>query len=395
MVFSLERLRVWVPVLVVLACSAAFWPAYDRYEAIGPSFIEAPTLSSAKIVRGHASETNGTFSLRVSGGKSSIVEFALPGAERQRLLRVCGRLETTDVKVGRFSWSMARLVLVQRNAKNRWISGSHVTKALEGTQKSRRYCREFEVRPEAAGLSLALQHLGSTGQARFSALSVVPVRIRPSFGWWRGVFAMAWVATAAFYVRLACRRRLWWLILPNAALIVFGVLMPGDWVKDGAEYAKREVVSAVERTSSARCRAPSNSVSGRPEGEVAPKGKRRDPAAERAIEQMNRFEKEVGGAHVVGHFALFASLGALALLSLRPARRGIPGVVATLVGLILFAVSTELLQYLTMDRTPGVRDAAIDVGGMALGIVFAGLWLASDRLFRKGRAMIPLEREGK
>ena len=68
----------------------------------------------------------------------------------------------------------------------------------------------------------------------------------------------------------------------------------------------------------------------------------------------------------MGHFTLFASLCFLIYLSAALEGQSRSYFFKVAFDVLLFAGVTESLQYLTMDRTPGVRDWFVDVCGMAV-----------------------------
>lgn len=70
----------------------------------------------------------------------------------------------------------------------------------------------------------------------------------------------------------------------------------------------------------------------------------------------------------VGHFVLFLLLSMIVRLG-RPRDR----LTANLYFLMLFAMTTETLQFFTFGRVPQIMDLLIDVGGIVCGLAFSEL----------------------
>lgn len=346
-----------LPAILLLAATVLFWSLYDRYEPIGQPMLPSPSLASASAVRGDVSETGGRFVLDVPmGGKTADVRFALPTAMDYSTLRVRARLKVDGVVAGKHAWNCARMLVVQYDAKGKWISGHHGLAAEKGSKDWKWTEDVFEIFPNAARADVVLQQGGKAGRAEFAGLEVWPVRIRPSFVWWRIAFAVLWLGAAILYFP-RCRlhtRRLKVLISINAVAILVGTLMPSDWVDDAAVQMK---ATAARITASAPA-APSVQTSPVPQKPV-----------ERESAQMDRFNAVVGNAHLAGHFVLFASLCFLVYLSAALERQHPVYFFKVGLDILLFAAITESLQLLTLDRTAGIGDMRIDVYGMALALL--------------------------
>jgi len=68
----------------------------------------------------------------------------------------------------------------------------------------------------------------------------------------------------------------------------------------------------------------------------------------------------------VGHFILFASLAFLCSIGRIGEKK-----LQLLLNLMLFAATTEILQFFVSYRTPTFRDWLIDVGGLICGLAFS------------------------
>jgi len=363
-----------LPAILLLAATLMFWDLYDRYEQAGPILLQAPSLSDATRLRGDCSETNGHFTLTVQpGGKTASINFRLPEATHYRRIRVRGRMKLEGVVAGKYPWSCARLLLVQYDEGDKWIPGMHSLVAEQGTRDWEWYEDVFPLDDRAANADLVIQQIGKEGSAEFDRLIAEPVRLRPSYRWWRTVFAGAWILMAGLYFR-RCRlhrRKLRMFILLNAVAIIFGTLMPEKWIEDTSDYARSEIVRVMEKTGDrpGSATTPPAQVSKQHSGQ----------------EKINQLSAVVGGAHGLGHFALFASLCFLVYLSAALERQPRIYFFKVAFDVLLFAGVTESVQYLTLDRTPGIRDWLVDMFGMAVAFAFFLVVLPVFR-FGKGKA---------
>lgn len=366
-------MKLRLPAILLLATTLLFWGLYERYEPAGPILLQSPSMADATRLRGDCTETNGHFTLTVlPAGKTASINYRLPDASRYGRIRVQGRMKLDGVVVGENPWRCARLLLVQYDARNQWIPGHHGVVVEKGTRDWKAYEDIFELDPHAMHVDLVIQQTGREGSAEFDLLVAEPVRLRPSFRWWRLAFAMTWLSMAAVYFR-RCRlhrRRLRVFILLNAAAIILGTLMPGKWIEDTSQYARIEADRVVEK------------ILARP----TPAASSQAPSPNRDSEQkiFDQFNRVVGSAHGLGHFTLFASLCFLIYLSAALEEQSRSYFFKVAFDVLLFAGVTESLQYLTLDRTPGVQDWLVDVCGMAAAFACFLVVLVVFRLARGG-----------
>ncbi len=366
-----------MPAIALLATTLLFWGFYDRYQATGPALLQNPSLDAVARARGDCTGSNGWFRLVVApGGKTASLNFPIPNGTGADLVRVRGDVKAAGVVSGKYPWSCARLLLVQYDANNKWIPGHHGVVSLDGTEGWSACEDVFEIDPQAARADLVIQQLGSEGAAEFRHLSAEPVRLRVSFIAWQWLFIVLWLAMAALYVK-RCRldrRRLRLLILLNAAAIVFGVLMPEKWIEGTSDYMADETAKIIAKVES-------GAGGGASVAHAKPKKKSVEPEKKSGMElELNRFNELVGGVHGFGHLALFASLCLLVYLSaaLEGQHRSYYFKVAF--DILLFAAITESLQYVTLDRRPGLSDWLVDLCGMGLAFL---IFLAVKRFVPK------------
>lgn len=375
-----DKLKLRVPAVLLLVVTLLFWGFYDRYEAVGPPLLESPALSDASRVRGDVSLTNGIFTLQVpAGGKTADLRFGLAGATDFSCIRVSGSIRTENVVQGRYTWNSARLLLIQRDAKGKWIPGTHGLLAEQGSVPWTSQVQEFEVDLGAASVAVVLQMTGKSGTAQFKGITAVPVQTKASFPVFRILFCALWVGMALLYFR-RCRldcRKLRVLIVLNVIVILYGTLMPGEWIQDASEQLKEKVSESIRKPA-----APETEKKG---PTVVPKKTPDLSAAEsRRIDQFNAV---VGGAHRAGHFVLFASLCFLVYCSAWLEKQHPMYYLKVGLDILLFAAVSESLQFLTLDRTPGFSDWLIDIYGMLLALLlFLILRVIVAVLPRSGKA---------
>jgi len=364
-----HKLLLRLPAMLLLAATLLFWGRYDRYESAGPILLQSPVLSDAMRVRGECSEYNGGFLLNVeSGGKRASINFPVPDGTIYDLIRVRGNIKVDHVVAGRHDWDCARLLLVQYDENNRWISGHHSAVAVDGTRDWTPYEDVFEVNALAERVDLVIQQIGKSGSAAFGGLVVEPVRLRASFIFWQGAYGVLWVAMGMLYFR-RCRlhrRKLRLLIVLNALAIIFGTMMPEKWIEGTTDFAKEEAAKVVDATRAKNASPSTKPPATRPDDHTI----------------MEQFSELVGSAHSAGHFCLFASLCFLVYLSAMLEGQHRSYFFKVAFDILLFAAITESLQFLTTDRTPGIHDWFIDFLGMVMAFAIFLTVLGMRRLQR-------------
>lgn len=379
-----QKLILRLPALGVLLVSLLFWTSYDRYTPSGEAFLSGATLAQAERVRGEVREEMGAITLTASStGGVAIVDFRFEDLTDAPFVRVSASIELQEVVVGQRAWNCARLALGQFSEKGKWLPCHHVVAAGFGSGKWKPYQDVFEIRPDAAYIDVSLQQLGSDGVARYKQIEVIPVKIRASFIWWRIFFALLWVGMAIFYFPI-CRlhyRRLRWLILLNSIAILIGVLMPAKWISDVSQQGRRVVRELQEkRLEKVQSSAPVSCESITEKTEELteksdPKRTRLTAATKGSakydlqLELMVRFDKLMRDTHRAGHFLLFSMLCFLVYLSAALEHQHKIYFCKVGADILLFAGITEMLQFLTLDRTPGVQDLWVDFCGMGLAFI--------------------------
>ncbi|RKX42686.1 MAG: hypothetical protein DRP64_09425 [Verrucomicrobia bacterium] len=364
-----EKLKLRLPALALLVLTVLFWSLYDRYETDGPVLLESPVLSDGTNIRGDVSESNGRFLLAVPvPGKQARIDFPLPTAMEYESIRVRARIKVDGVVAGKYSWRCARLLLAQYEANKKWIPGHHGLVSEKGSKAWEMYEDVFEIFPAAARVVVVFQQSGVEGSAGFEQIEAQPVRIRVSFVWWRILFAVLWLLMAFLYFP-RCRlntRKLKILIVLNVIAILFGTLLPGEWISDASEKVKGKIEEFRRKAAEEKPVAPAE--------HLAVKAKPK-------IEQLEPFEHLIVESHKVAHFVLFASLCFLVYLSAALEGQHPAYFFKVAFDILLFAGVTEALQFLTLDRTAGAGDLRVDLYGMAAALLLFLMILPLVRRF--------------
>lgn len=378
-----NKLKLRLPVLLWLMLTLLFWGSYDRYEPVSDPLLEFPDVGNAFNLRGEVSQSNGVIRLHVpAGGKTAEARFRIAENPEFSLIRLSGRIRTEEVVRGKYAWNAARLLLIQRDADNRWIPGTHGLLDEEGTVSWTPQVQEFEVFPEAAFIEVVLQQIGKQGTAWFDEISAVPVMVKTSFVWFQMLFGMVWLGLGLLYFK-RCRldrRKLRILILLNAMAILYGTLIPTVWIQKPVDHLKERLQQPMEHTVQEKKPPVSNP-------KPAPAQTPRVEKGEFKKMVMARFAGMVEQSHMIGHFALFATLCFLVYCSAALERQGRSYYFKVAFDVLLFAAATESLQYLTFDRTPGFADWLMDVFGMLTAfILFLAMRLLGSFFSKSGKA---------
>jgi VanZ family protein len=242
----------------------------------------------------------------------------------------------------------------------------HLPHEFFGTQKDKRWHRYkdfFSVPASAANVQLYIQNSGTAGIMQVDDVSVIPVRARPSAPWWNLFFGALW--TAGFGVFLFIlkpwKRRYGSLIMLTVLFILTGILLPKNILNETIQTTRQSIRKLGQQLTNPV--PPSSAQPGKPE----PK----HPELEKPKEDIIDSLKETGTEHVctIGHFTMFSLLAffsGLSWLTVLPALKRAGTIFA---GLILFAAATEVLQFITADRTARLADMYVDLTGMAVAIL--------------------------
>lgn len=346
----LNKLKMRLPAILLLAATFLFWANYDPCRPYGPVLLESPSLADAVYLEGNCSETNSVFTLNRSAGEvvPSIV-FRLPDASNYRMIRLRGRLRAEAVVPGTYDFNSARLLLVQRDNKGRVVSRFDGQASGSGTFGWTQLLADYHVHRGVEQVEVHLVQEGKSGTAWFDSIEARPVRYKGRTHWIKNAFGGAWLVLGIFYFR-RCRlhtRRLRHLILLNVLLILVGILLPTRVIQRGVHEMKQLISFVQFRDAPA---------------------KRSFVTAGPGFDLPAHFEETVGRS--IGHFLLFGSLSFLVLLSGALEGQSVSYYFKVAFDVLLFGAITESLQYLTPDRTVDMADLLCNAYGMLTAMVF-------------------------
>jgi hypothetical protein len=340
------KLKMRLPAILMLAATLLFWPNFDPCEPSGPALLESPTLADAAFVEGDCSETDSVFELRVGPGATPpSVQFVLPDGAGHDMIRLGGRIRAENP--GGSAW----LSLIQRRDTGGLLNGGQRQLIGDGSFGWTCYQNDYSISQWTRTIAVTLQQFGEEGTVWFDSIQAVPISFRASLPWVRAGFGVAWliIGVAYFFICRLDTRRLRYLILLNALVIIVGVLLPNRWLQAAPGKIRGVLSSKVD---AAGCHV----------------------YVEAGFGVARHIEQTIGRSF--GHFVLFGSLAFWVLLSAalegqHPARYF--GKVAG--DIFIFGLCTEALQHLTPDRTVDVDDMLCNAYGIGVAmILFAAVW---------------------
>jgi VanZ family protein len=277
---------------------------------------------------------------------------------------------TEGVRRGTKNYHVPRAIFFyhDQNAKSMFHL-SHGIMNLRKDQPWKHYCGVFPVPAEAQDARLHIQNYGSDGKLCVDNISIRPVIPRKSVAWWGSFFGALWLLTFGywFFILHPWKRRYGILVTLTCLIILAGIVMPQTLLDDGIQAARKQMRhikntfiskphTQTVKSASLPPSAPTNS---------SKKSTVKQPDAEK--------HTVVERVYVSGHFLLFGLLAFLSLLCWGELPFLFSRVADILGGLILFAISSEILQMITLDREAGWNDLLVDLIGIAGAALLASL----------------------
>ncbi len=299
------------------------------------------------------------------------------------LLLCSGRIQTMNLAAGKNSWDAARIMVYFEDAKGniQW-SHPHNVGFLSGDSDWQSVTTMIEVPRFARKGWVELAHYGNSGVANFDDITVKPAIWKETYAHWQIFFGMVW---ASIMMWLLLNTHFWMApwgkpLLVSGILIIIGITLPpatmfqvassGARLSQKVLHSAEDVFPVTERQVTAKPTTipadkmaepvkPATSKSVSPQ--IKPKPKQAESQQVAAVSPIN--------VQKLGHAFLFACLGYFAFMAFY-------GQVSTGLlsyTLVLFAVSTEILQLVIDGRLFGAIDLGLDIIGIAAGAFAA--WL--------------------
>ena len=345
------KLSSLVVLLFAIAIQFNFMP---RYRTSGGELLKNRNfengLAQWKVIGGGGDVTiaGGIATIVNKDTKSSTVltQF-LPVPPAKGSILVQADIRVMGVIGGPLSYQRARIYLAgrDRNGKYLWRKRHSVT-LLEGTETWKPYSVAIPVAGEATGLILGVGMTRASGVMEVRNLSLLSASERPSFrilsftllALLGGV--VVWISIPVFRSMTASPVR----AASGAigALILAAVVMPGS--------IKRQIIDAFGLAGRA-----ATVFSTWLAGKSAAFGWGLYPYLQLPPSK-------------IGHFLFFALIAGVSRVAWPYAGGG-----ALSIYFLIFAATTETLQFYAVDRTPSLRDVAIDMAGILVGLACVSL----------------------
>ncbi|MGE4488033.1 MAG: VanZ family protein [Kiritimatiellales bacterium] len=359
--------------LLTIISMTLFFNLYDPWQPVGPQLIQDGgfnRLSCTNEWSGWQENTDwaadGGFNgspgvvLTTSEKKHGRLRMTIEHPERFPAFRVSVRATASNVRQGKKSWDVPRGIFFFRNQAGKTVQGKYYS--VFGIEKDtgwRRYSEVFPVPDDVLDARLQFQNFAGSGTLHLDDVSVIPVRPRPSAAGLSIFFLLLW--SAAFGIAMLTlhpwTRRGGWLIVLTSLAIVVGTATPGK-ILDGSITETARWVKGLVPTPEKPAVVPAAAVQ-----KAKPAGKPvQNPAQKPALPKDDEI---VNTVHFQGHLLLFILLALLCAY-------GWPGCLfRTAGGLLLFACSTEVLQFVSIDRAAGISDLIVDLTGAGAGLLAA------------------------
>ena len=318
------------------------------YEDCGPELLADPGFKQNDVCwrvnhsgGGRVEITEGVVALySTDAGKSvRVAQTVHPHPENRLKVRLSARVRCRDVVAGQKRWNRARVTLGQHDGNSTRWDLPHGLTSLEGTEKWRKYAKVFTIAPATKKLILTIQLSHATGSLWVKDLSLRPVCANPIFHRIQKPFLVAWGLFLLWVISgwLRDGKRLFFksLLAVATAAVLIGTMMPGD-MKAHLQWQ----------------------IEGRVTGSASRPVETTDPGYAVWVDRIS--DAVLTSAHfiVFGIFAFF--------LAVLVTHRGI-GLI--FLDLLIFAGTTELVQFYIDGRTPMPRDFLLDIAGGTLGIL--------------------------
>lgn len=363
--------------VLTIGCMALFFNLYELWEPIGLEQIPDGSFSTPAATNGWSGwspwaqvSPDGGYKgspgvvLTTSTNKHGVLRYYIDELSDIEAFRVSLRATATGVTADKKSYRYPRALFFYKDRQNKpRFDQPH---EFFGTQKDKgwRHYKDFFPVPEGAtNVQLYIQNSGHTGIMRVTDISVIPVRGKTSAPWWKLFFGTLWAAAFSFclFSLKPWARRYGYLIMITIVLILTGILLPKNVLNQTIENTALPLEKMVKQQIKPAHPAPAQPGQPSSKQPVTPEPSK--PKEEALIGLI-----ETGTEHVfmIGHFIMFSLLAFFSALSWLTARPLLKRAGVMFAGLLLFAAATEVLQFLTVDRTAGFYEVCIDATGMAV-----------------------------
>lgn len=346
----MNNIFVKIILFLVLAGFTAGTARYcERYYEYGPQLLKNNEFVEGFRhwqIRGPAgavtSDTAGMLQLTSHDAGTNVQIFqTLAAPKDSAMIRLSGLLSCQEVKAGRISWHMARLILNSLDKQGKWVPGFNVSTYLSGTTEWQHAEHTIAVSEQTAEVRLAAQLNQTEGSLFVKNLSLRAVQEHAWYPWlkWSIITAWAIFLVAVFYPYLAGRQGI---VLSLLLVILIGAIIGGT-AAPGKLIGSWQ--TAISRTLHITKDSPPSAI------------------ADNTITTA----KHLPGVKItkVAHFFLFLLLTILCYFLM-----GRHNLLFLCTDIMLLAGATELIQLYVNNRGPAFADIGIDCAGALAGLFF-------------------------
>lgn len=355
---------------------ALFFRLYDPWMPIGPDRIldngfEAPDCtaewtgwdSGLTRLRPAAGYRNSAgVELSAEPGRHGVLRMTIARTENIPAFRVGVRAKANHVTPGKESYHVPRTVFFFRDRSGKAeYSRPHTVFNLKKDSGWKRFSVVFPVPEDVTDARLQVQNFGESGTLTIDDISVVPVAPRSSAPFFHILFILLWIGVfcACLLAIAPWKSKTGTASLLCALAIIIGVLLPGEFLDSTIAQTRNRLKETVHRQIPPPPPQPTRTAPATKQAALSA------PAPKPALPPP-RIDSFVQNIHTIGHFSLFMLLALLSLSAWAPPRAPRRAALNVAAGLVLFAASTEVLQFLTPDRKAGLGDLAFDLAGIVI-----------------------------
>lgn len=383
--------------VLILGGMALFYQIYDPWRSAGPELIQDGGFESAEaesVWSGWGELTrrteDGGFQgsagvvLNTTSNRHGTLRFTINDLTGVHFFRASLAAAAANVRRGTRGYHIPRAVFFyqDKNKKSLWRL-PHGVMNLPENSPWKYYSEVFPVPAEADTARFHIQNYGSAGELRVDDISIQPVVPRGSEPWWNIFFGTLWLGTFGrwLFILRPWKRRYGALVTLTSLIILSGVVMPGPVLDGGIRLAQKRFSEV--RQSAIDSVMKKGTETETPATVSAPDGTSQEPKKPVSVRPAQEPHKAVQQAHISGHLLLFCLLAFLALLCWSGLPIRLSRATAVFGGLVVFAVSSEILQMITPDRKAGWEDLLVDLAGITGAVLIASLIREVETVFKR------------
>jgi VanZ family protein len=323
---------------------------YPQYKIVGEELLSNAHFNSGltswnlsdapeRITHSHS---HNTVSLEQTATyQNTYLRQSIKGDDLSGSYLLSGQLRVQGLLAGKEAWQKGALLLIRKDTKGQRIASYSVT-SLEGETAWSSYQQFITLPVPTTDITVELRMLKSVGQLQAQSISLLPASKQAYYSSLRLIIIMAWALFALLLIRslLQAQNAKLPLLLISiiATLALIGTLMP----REAVIALDAQIMNTAPR---ALTHFVKNVFDTFLPGYIT-----------HANQEISKF----------GHWLVFFIMALLSFIYFRKS-----SILLILTGLLVLAFATETLQLLTSERTPHLKDIAIDSAGVIMGMILA------------------------